>query len=33
MYTMGWGKVLDYIGVQWEDRYIEYEQGEFQWAN
>ena len=23
MYTMGWGKVLDYIGVRWEDEYIE----------
>ncbi len=19
----GWGKVLDYIGVEWEDRYVE----------
>ncbi|QDR80211.1 hypothetical protein [Sporomusa termitida] len=26
MYTMGWGKVLDYIGVQWEDEYVVYEQ-------
>ncbi|MFZ3172061.1 MAG: hypothetical protein WA118_08785 [Carboxydocellales bacterium] len=22
MYTMGWGEVLDYIGVRWEDKYI-----------
>ncbi|OPX46359.1 hypothetical protein CLHUN_01750 [Ruminiclostridium hungatei] len=22
----GWGRVLDYIGVKWEDEYIEYEQ-------
>ena len=20
----GWGRVLDYIGVQWEDRYIDW---------
>lgn len=26
MYTMGWGKVLDYIGVAWEDEYQEREQ-------
>lgn len=26
MYDMGWGKVLDYIGVQWEGEYIEYQQ-------
>lgn len=26
MYTMGWGKVLDYIGVKWENEYIHYEQ-------
>lgn len=26
MYDMGWGKVLDYIGVRWEDEYIGYEQ-------
>lgn len=26
MYDMGWGKVLDYIGVEWEDEYVEYEQ-------
>lgn len=26
MYTVGWGKVLDYIGVKWEDEVIEYEQ-------
>jgi hypothetical protein len=24
MYTMGWGKVLDYIGVEWEDEYVPY---------
>lgn len=23
MYTMGWGEVLDYIGVRWEDEYVE----------
>jgi hypothetical protein len=23
MYDMGWGKVLDYIGVRWEDEYVE----------
>lgn len=23
MYTMGWGEVLDYIGVKWEDEYEE----------
>jgi hypothetical protein len=23
MYTMGWGKVLDYIGVKWESEYVE----------
>ncbi|HBK53803.1 MAG TPA: hypothetical protein DDZ44_07705 [Syntrophomonas wolfei] len=22
MYDMGWGKVLDYIGVKWEDEYV-----------
>lgn len=22
MYTMGWGKVLNYIGVRWEDEYV-----------
>jgi len=26
MYKMGWGKVLDYIGVKWEDKYTVYEQ-------
>ena len=26
MYKMGWGKVLDYIGVPWEDEFIKYEQ-------
>lgn len=26
MYKVGWGKVLDYIGVGWEDKYIEYTQ-------
>lgn len=26
MYDMGWGKVLDYIGVKWENEFIEYEQ-------
>lgn len=26
MYDMGWGKVLDYIGVKWENEYIQYEQ-------
>lgn len=26
MYTVGWGKVLDYIGVKWEDEVAEYEQ-------
>ena len=26
MYTVGWGKVLDYIGVKWEDEVEEYEQ-------
>ena len=26
MYTVGWGKVLDYIGVKWEDEIEEYEQ-------
>ena len=26
MYDMGWGKVLDYIGVPWEDEVQEYEQ-------
>lgn len=25
MYTMGWGKVLDYIGVKWEDEYVPYD--------
>ena len=25
MYDMGWGKVLDYIGVKWEDEYIVYD--------
>ncbi|OPX87754.1 MAG: hypothetical protein A4E53_02376 [Pelotomaculum sp. PtaB.Bin104] len=24
MYQMGWGKVLDYIGVEWEDEYVEH---------
>lgn len=28
MYTMGWGEVLDYIGVAWEDEYVSYEQME-----
>ena len=28
MYTMGWGKVLDYIGVGWEDIVVEYTQTE-----
>lgn len=28
MYTMGWGKVLDYIGIGWEDIVIEYTQTE-----
>ena len=28
MYTMGWGKVLDYIGVGWEDLVEEYTQTE-----
>lgn len=23
MYDMGWGKVLDYIGVKWENEYTE----------
>lgn len=23
MYDMGWGKVLDYIGVEWENEYVE----------
>ena len=23
MYDMGWGKVLDYIGVAWENEYVE----------
>lgn len=26
MYKMGWGHVLDYIGVPWEDEYHEYMQ-------
>lgn len=26
MYKMGWGFVLDYIGVKWEEPYIDYEQ-------
>lgn len=26
MYKMGWGEVLDYIGVQWEDRYVTVDQ-------
>jgi len=26
MYKMGWGEVLDYIGVKWEDEFIEYKQ-------
>lgn len=26
MYTMGWGRVLDYIGVGWEDQYVVNEQ-------
>lgn len=26
MYDMGWGKVLDYIGVKWENEFIEYQQ-------
>jgi len=26
MYDMGWGRVLDYIGIGWEDEYIKYEQ-------
>ena len=26
MYDMGWGHVLDYIGVKWEDEYHEYTQ-------
>jgi hypothetical protein len=26
MHTMGWGEVLDYIGIGWKDEYIEYEQ-------
>ena len=21
----GWGRVLDYIGVEWEDRYVDWE--------
>lgn len=29
MYTMGWGKVLDYIGVKWEEPYVSYEQEAF----
>lgn len=33
MYTMGWGEVLNYIGVGWEDQYVSHEQGGFQWAN
>jgi hypothetical protein len=28
MYDMGWGKVLNYIGVKWEDEYVAYEQTE-----
>jgi hypothetical protein len=28
MYKIGWGKVLDYIGVGWENRFIEYKQQE-----
>lgn len=26
MYDMGWGQVLDYIGVKWENEYIDYQQ-------
>ena len=26
MHKMGWGEVLDYIGVRWEDEYIKQEQ-------
>lgn len=26
MYTMGWGRVLDYLGIPWEDEYHEYVQ-------
>lgn len=26
MHTVGWGEVLDYIGVSWEDEYIDYVQ-------
>jgi len=26
MYDMGWGEVLDYIGIGWEEEYIVYEQ-------
>lgn len=28
MYKMGWGKVLDYIGVEWEDRPTVYQQSD-----
>lgn len=27
----GWGRVLDYIGVAWEDEYQEVEQLELKW--
>ena len=26
MYQMGWGEVLNYIGVEWEDKFEELEQ-------
>lgn len=29
MYKQGWGHVLDYIGIEWEDEYIEPEQLNF----
>ncbi len=29
MHKMGWGKVLDYIGIKWEDEFVPYTQQEF----
>ena len=26
MYDIGWGKVLDYIGIKWENKYVKVEQ-------
>ena len=27
----GWGRVLDYIGVQWEDEYVDFEKMQIKW--